>query len=267
MSLSFTRLSTDHVDHGSNASLDTLGAGVYMMWMFSGASADVDWQLFEKNESATKSALNPDFNWGAEIGRDSVDLLVRANIGNFASYGAAKWLFLAFAFDRTGADGDQKLLMGDLTTAATEPSTYSTQTVGSGNFVADASNSLIVGNQAAGNRGVEDSIASLHLCNVLLTNAQIRAQQFRFRKLLSSVILCEYGWNGTNLQPDWSGNGNNGTVTGATVSDHVPLGPLFGFDTSLTSTVAAVPVDLSWLSRMNPSRPQNIIIPSGWNPG
>ena len=31
-------------------------------------------------------------------------------------------------------------------------------------------------------------------------------------------------------QPDWSGNGNSGAVTGATVADHVPLGPPFGFD-------------------------------------
>lgn len=31
-------------------------------------------------------------------------------------------------------------------------------------------------------------------------------------------------------EPDWSGNANNGTVTGAIQGDHAPAGPMFGFD-------------------------------------
>jgi len=30
-------------------------------------------------------------------------------------------------------------------------------------------------------------------------------------------------------EPDWSGNGLSGTVTGATVADHAPVAPLFSF--------------------------------------
>lgn len=37
---------------------------------------------------------------------------------------------------------------------------------------------------------------------------------------------------GSSPEPDWSGNGNNGTVTAAVAADHIPVGPIFGFDDS-----------------------------------
>jgi hypothetical protein len=37
------------------------------------------------------------------------------------------------------------------------------------------------------------------------------------------------GSNGTGTQPDYTGNANNCTVTGATQSDNVPIGPVFGY--------------------------------------
>jgi hypothetical protein len=50
------------------------------------------------------------------------------------------------------------------------------------------------------------------------------------RPIAGCVGFWHLGANGVGTQPDWSGNANAGTVTGATVSDHVPLGPWFGYD-------------------------------------
>jgi hypothetical protein len=37
------------------------------------------------------------------------------------------------------------------------------------------------------------------------------------------------GYQGTGTQLDYTGGGKNGTVTGATVSDHQPIPTFFGF--------------------------------------
>ena len=68
----------------------------------------------------------------------------------------------------------------------------------------------------------------LQVHNTDLALAEIQRQQFRPHPLASTLVFCMLGYAGTGTQPDWSGNGNNGTVTGATVADHVPLGA-FGF--------------------------------------
>jgi len=66
-----------------------------------------------------------------------------------------------------------------------------------------------------------------------LSLGEIRSLQFHPRVLSGCVLYSHYGFNGTGTQPDWSGKGNSGTVTGATVSNHVPLGSPFGFDDPL----------------------------------
>ena len=38
------------------------------------------------------------------------------------------------------------------------------------------------------------------------------------------------GYNGTGTQPDWSGNANSCTVSGATLSNHAPIGAPFAFN-------------------------------------
>jgi len=68
-------------------------------------------------------------------------------------------------------------------------------------------------------------------------------QQLQFAPLgacnvTNTELLFEY--HGTGTQADYSGNGSNGTVTSATVADHVGLGPSFGFDPGwIPYTVAA----------------------------
>ena len=64
----------------------------------------------------------------------------------------------------------------------------------------------------------------------MLSLAEITQHWMRSQNHANSKVLMHVGYNGTGTQADWSGHGNSGTVTGATVSAHVPLGPQFGFD-------------------------------------
>ena len=70
--------------------------------------------------------------------------------------------------------------------------------------------------------------------------AQMQALQFNLHPTTNTLLLSHYGYNGTGTQPDWSGNGHNGTVTGATVADHVPMPPAFPYgDDDVTELIAA----------------------------
>ena len=75
------------------------------------------------------------------------------------------------------------------------------------------------------------SIALFGLLNRVASQQEIVSLQFNPRVVSGTKVFMPLGWNGTGTQPDLSGNGNSGTVTGATVAAHVPLRPLFGVHT------------------------------------
>ena len=80
--------------------------------------------------------------------------------------------------------------------------------------------------------------------NRILTAGEIHAQQFHPHRTSGCLCIWLPGYNGTTNVPDWSGNANTGTITGATVSDQVPIpfrrrGPLY-----VPYTVAAAPSGL-----------------------
>jgi len=162
-----------------------------------------------------------------------------ANAASFASYALNSWLFLVATFDTAGANGDQKLLIGNLTTPPTEPSAYTAQQVGSGTPGETVSPFTFGNNANSTTRVFIGDIAAVSFFNRVLTANEIY-QVWRFNAPLSGrIVQSHYGLLGTGTQPDWSGNGRTGTVTGATVSAHVPLGPLFAWSAEDSYVVAA----------------------------
>ena len=163
--------------------------------------------------------------------------MVDATPSNFAAWGIGKWLFVAGVIELGSMP---RLLIGDLTTIPTEPSAYTTQNNGAGPIISDAAQNLFVG--AGRDFGASfrfgGDVATIHIVGANLTNAQIIKQWMRPQIIASTVLFTHYGFNGTGTQPDWSGNNNSGAVTGATVADHVPLGPPFGFDSEVPTQVA-----------------------------
>lgn len=154
-----------------------------------------------------------------------------ANATSFAVYALNKWLFIAIVFQRTSpAATDNKLYMGDLTTVLAEPSSYATQTAGTGTPGTGAATMRLGNAIAATTREFRGRIAWFGRWSRILTLAELTDQQFRPHVTSGCQIFSWVGFNGATNVPDWSGSVATGAVTGATLTpDHVPLGPSYGY--------------------------------------
>ena len=221
-----------NIDHGSDASLDDLSSMTAIFWAkWDGGGGDIDASLMSKDTGGfdpTAIDFNPDFAFVCQIPRATESVVVAGLLGNFAHLTLGEWMCVAVVIDLAEANADQKILVGNLSNAPEEPSSYDTQAVGSGARESDAGNNLIVGNHP-NDWYWQGSVASVRILNVALSEAQIASLHRNiWFSTADTVCLTNYGFNDTGSQLDFSGQGNHGTVTGATVSDHVPLGPMRG---------------------------------------
>lgn len=150
-----------------------------------------------------------------------------------------KWYFVAGVWDLPGGAGNfMHMYVGDLSTAPSEVPT--TKQDGVGTSPVDSGANLIIGNQSV--TGWQGSIGPFMFWNRALTLGEIQQQWFRRRKTSGCVVYTELGYNGTSTQPDWSGNGNAGTVTGPTQSSHPPIPAPFGYSVQLPYVLGSTPV-------------------------
>jgi len=228
MALAFVASTTDKVNCDSGASLDNVQVGTLIVWCY---PTSITTFGTATNKGGTMRVRVKDTNTGDVYffyGRSVQGIDSRSTANALV---ANAWQCIACRWDFNGASSDQQIFVGSLTVAATEVS-YANQSVGSGTNNNSADN-LFVGNvSATGTASFPGRIAFAGLWNRYLTLGEIHAQQFRPHVTSGCVLFVELGYAGTSTQPDWSGNGNNGTVTGATVADHVPIpfrrsGPLY----------------------------------------
>ena len=185
--------------------------------------------------------------------RGTTTLQTEAHAWTNVTPAADKWLFVATGYDFTLTDADQWMMLGELTVPAEEPSAYDIRRTGSGNYVlTNAGRTAYVGNSdnASQVESFVGDIACLAVYNIRMTPAAARTYQYR-PYLWPAHPNCIGYWQlgliaAASAQPDWSRGTNDGTVTGATVSDHVPLGPLFSFDTALPMIPTPRLVNTSW---------------------
>jgi hypothetical protein len=233
MALTFSTSDTD-VDHGSDASIDNMETLSILAWIYPttsdttyryvtmkhlfGSEGGFSLAVTDQWDSATPESFgmyvadasgNSDNAWGAT---NSIVL----NAWNFIG---ATW---------AGVGNAPVLYNGSLTSIVTA-TTINNSSANMTGAVADASYNLLVGQHSNASSDFLGDIAIVYICEEVLTLGQIRKFQFRPQIVGTAPrLLTFYGFGGTGTQPDYSGNGNNGTVTGATVADHVPLGPPFG---------------------------------------
>lgn len=149
------------------------------------------------------------------------------------------WIFLAGDYDSSAAAGEiHNIYKGTLTAAATE-CTYGTATDSSGATLADAAGDFIVGGRVSQPNAFQGAIAIHAVFNRKLTLAEIVSWQWQPRMMSGCVALHHFGFNGTSTQPDYSGNGNSGSVSGPTQSAHVPLGQPFTRGVAICPSVVA----------------------------
>ncbi len=233
MALDFTGDATDRVEIAAADSIDDLTAFSHWQWINLDASADNRRAWSKNGDAGSQLVLNASEAIGVEIQRATTDAVIVTPTGQFST---GEWTCICFTYDET--DGP-RVFTGNLTTALTEVS-YTTRTVGAGSTNADNAGPLNIGNRASGDAKSPDGRIAIHrLFNTRKTLAQLQAQQFRPYPTSDLVLYQILGFNGVGTQPDYSGNGNSGTVTGATQADHVPLGPPFGFDAPVVFAAAA----------------------------
>ncbi len=148
---------------------------------------------------------------------------------------------IMFAVDN-GLNNTPNLFIAQLGSVLVEP-TLSTQDAGTTAVVVDNADDLEWGhNPQSGDRSYVGDIAVGMYIAESLTLAQCKMiyGHISHGLVFDTRVYNILGYAGTGTQPDWSGNGNTGAVTGATVADHAPLGPPFGFDAGFPFIAAAV---------------------------
>lgn len=230
MSLTFGAVNSDRVDIGSGTTIDDLGAGAngfsIAAWLYRTGNGGNQHVITKDQATATGG-------WSLLIDNAPIEGCVRflhwrpgGTATDYITSGGEVslniWEFLAVTF-KNGLAPDVDIYMGDLNTGAAEAS-YNTTTNGSGGLGTDADMSTYIGNlQRSTAFPFKGSIGVIAVFNKRLTLEEIQAWQFNPRMTADCVAFYELGNNGTGTQPDLSGNGNAGTVTGATQSDNPPL--------------------------------------------
>lgn len=215
--------STHQVDCGSGSGLDdklTLFTWQWLWW----DSVTGDQRIWQKSFGATFQYLASNINAGnleAATSRASGAQGIRALRSNFAHFGTGKWLCIMSQFDGS-TSSNNKLWVGDLTNPPAEPSAYITQSAGSGAISSNAASSLIYGQRGGSAANFDGKIA---IAGWRSSHPTIGEIYNIWRGGLSADRLGEwhFGMDGASTVVDRSGNGNTGTVTGATVSAHVPI--------------------------------------------
>ncbi len=234
MSLNFGT-SGDFVNCGSSTTIDNVwgsgdAIGTVLTWFrfdtLPSTSGHPQRWASQGNDKLCGSAGSDNFI--CSINRGTLSQLVFASFANCANWpGVGEWAFGAYVFDTSAGNTDQKLYIGSLTAFAAEPSSYTIQRVGSGTVTdSTAKNYYLGSNPDATNEITEGPIARHMLFSTALSADEIKQQQFTPFPRSDCVCWIELGFDGTGTQIDLSGNSNTGSVTNATVADHVPT-PVF----------------------------------------
>lgn len=218
MSLSFAQATTNKVTVTNPLTFGSGTAFTYIQW--------VKQRAVPANSQGTSKGGCDLFvfssNWFTEVPRattTSYTLYTDASV--FPTLN--EWVFLASRYNETdGVDWYR----GTLTSAPVLLS--GTKTLGAGATSANTSDLWIGNRNATSSLSAAHDIGQCELINASLSLDEIVQQWSRWTNLSSTVMNLRLGENGTGTQPDYSGNGNAGTITGATLSDNPPISRPWG---------------------------------------
>ncbi len=133
-----------------------------------------------------------------------------------------------------------KVYAGTLTSTMVEATYSPSPTIGTGGST-DNNGNMGIGNISGASSAAFGDYGTFIAFDFEMTLAQIQEQQFRPHVVSGCDGFYVMGVDGAGNVPDWSGNNIACTPVGVVVSaDHVPLGPLFGFDLGWQGAFTAV---------------------------
>ena len=171
------------------------------------------------------NTINWDFTNNQKI-NSAIDFSgsIPANSIGAKTFSTNQWWFFAVVLN---SSRQLQHYWGDLTTTAAED-TYTAQiSATAGSPVDDSGKVWDIGNtnpnDGARTLAYQGRIAIFSRVDAALTLGQIQSWQFSPQVLANMNGFYRLGFAGTGTQPDWSGNGLAGTLSGPTVADDVPL--------------------------------------------
>jgi hypothetical protein len=210
---------TDRVDFGSGASLDDVNIFTYAAWVYP-TSAAVTRVLFTKGGGSGKRFR---LFGGTSAGSMMLAVSQATTIATAQSAGstvtANAWQFLAATFDGSFVP---RLYRATLGSTVAEVS-YATQTTGVGGITSDAAQSMLVGGDAS--NPFPGRMAEAFILPAVLNAGQLTT--LAYGMLPRECRLYAPLWGNASPEPDYSGNKNNGTLTGSAAGVHVPIRPRF----------------------------------------
>lgn len=230
MSLLFGANTTDKVNHGSASNLDNLSAGAMTVLSRVYRTATGNNQFVASKIGSWPAGWHLQLDDGAAVG-DIACQVARATENAFRITSGAgnrlsldTWYDIGFTWDSADSPTLRIYLVasGGL---PVESSAYGGTSVnGAGAASSDASANLWVGNiEAFPTNPFKGRIELTGVFPSKLTPAQMQQWFANPGPSFGCVLAAVEGYAGTGTQPDLSGNGNSGTVTGATVADNAPL--------------------------------------------
>jgi hypothetical protein len=196
----------------------TFGAGTaltHVMWVYRHAANVSANRGMNKGITDVLVRFNSANLWEFNITRAGGIAL--ADVADTALLLLDTWECIALTYDET--DGP-RIFRGTLTTPMTEV-TYLTRTVSSGDTSADSGDLWIGNRSAAGSLSAPLRFSHYAMYSRRFELGELQAHRFDWRPRPDCLFL--YDIHGTGTQLDRSGNGRNGTVTGGSIANHVPI--------------------------------------------
>ncbi len=239
MALLFGGNTSDEVAVAAVSSINDLNTLTTIQWVYLTGSTNGK-RLWQKGPNKALSLSDVPPNLFYVVVRAGANMFVEGVADHIS---LNEWNCIATTYSE-GAGGD--IYQGTLTTQITK-SSYDNRAAGDSGTTADASSELNICNETAGSptRAMPGRCGTFQLFNKVLSLGEIQAQQFAPHNTAEQVVYHRYGLNAAGTQPDYSGNGNSGAVTGATVADFVPLRRGFfmpvGWPGNTTVAAGAIP--------------------------
>ena len=239
MALDFNTTS-DQVSIAAAASINTLSACSRILWIWFDSFIN-NANIIRKSTGAARKifVIAGTTSIKCEQGRPAGgNQTATAVITNMPTLATGKWVCLACVYDMAVGTTATKLYSGDGVTLLAEPSSYSAQTGAADSPGDDSADPYLVSGLGV---NLDAKIGPVAVFNRVLSLAELQSWQFRPRMMDGCVGYWHLGFNGTGSQIDYSGNGNHGTVTGATVTAHPPQSAPFGRRRYANETVTVAP--------------------------
>ncbi len=217
---------SDRIDCGNPALLTNVNTGTICAWVKC-ANTATNQRIWSKGIVANIHQFRLSTSrFDVLLVRAGTSLNAQADATAFAAYAINKWIFVVGLWDSGGTAGSQRLLMGDEVRPPAEPSSYVTQTAGSGSVATDAGANFCIGNAAAATTvSWNGPYAAFGMWSRLLPDKEIAEQWDLSRRnggmmavTPNCINMVFPGYGGLGRQLDWSGNGNHGTLTGARIA-------------------------------------------------